>query len=68
MARSKASKEAERKVHILFNELGNRVQFNIMELSKVINPVEALILAGGTDEAVRALMIANVAKYGTPSI
>lgn len=60
---TKISKAIERKVEKLFSELGSNIQFNFTDLNKLCAPVEALLAAGGTDDAARAMMTANIAKY-----
>jgi len=56
-------KYVEATIDRMFRELADRVQFNIMDLGKVLNPSEECLKTGGSEQMAAELMAANVQKY-----
>lgn len=60
----KLSKKAlAEKVDLLFKKLGSNVQFNIMDLGKINDSAEQVLINGGTDDAAEEAMKAAITQY-----
>lgn len=59
----KAEKAIKNQVNMLYKKLGNYVQVNIMDLGKILNAAEAVLIAGGNVEAAEIAMATAIEKY-----
>jgi len=59
----KAQKLIKAQVAGLYKKLGNCVQVNIMDLGKILDAAENILVAGGAIEDAEVAMAAAIAKY-----
>lgn len=58
-----SNKKTEAIASALFRELGNRKQFLVTDLSKIIEPVRTLLKETGDEQAARQLMEKQINAY-----
>ena len=63
MKANKLMKQVERNAAGVFYKLANGVQFNIMNLEKVIGPVRKVLMEGGTLAQAEAALLITIAQY-----
>ncbi len=63
MKANKLMKEVNRNADAVFYQLANGVQFDIMNLQKVIDPVKKVLMEGGTLAQAEAALLITIAQY-----